>query len=166
MAKRIAPLLPLRDIIVFPHQVVPLFVGREKSISALREAARTDKELILAAQKQAKTNEPGPNDVFEVGTIGAIVQLLQMPDDTVKVIIEGRQRARVTSYASVDPHLLVEVLPFVEQEETGVELEALMRGLRSLFESYVRLNTKRLPPDTVAAVNRIEAPAKLADTVA
>jgi Lon protease-like protein len=95
MSKPTAPLLPLRDIIVFPHQVVPLFVGRDKSIAALQEAIRVDKEVVLAAQTKAKTNEPGPDDIFPVGTLGHIVQLLHLPDGTVKVIVEGKQRVRL-----------------------------------------------------------------------
>src|ERR671913_260780 len=96
--KRVLPLLPLRDIIVFPHMVVPLFVGREKSINALEEAMEADKELLLAAQKKAKTNDPREDDIFSVGTIGHIIQLLRLPDGTVKVLVEGKQRARILGY--------------------------------------------------------------------
>src|SRR6516225_11450833 len=95
---RTLPLLPLRDIIVFPHMVVPLFVGREKSINALEQAMSHDKEIVLAAQKKAKTNEPTPDDIFAVGTVGSIIQLLRLPDGTVKVLVEGRQRARARKY--------------------------------------------------------------------
>ena len=94
------PLLPLRDIIVFPHMVVPLFVGREKSIHAIEEAMNSDKEILLTAQKKAKTNEPAPDDIFEIGTLGTILQLLRLPDGTVKVLVEGKRRARVRRYTS------------------------------------------------------------------
>ncbi len=164
MAPRRVPLLPLRDIIVFPHQVVPLFVGREKSIAALQEAIRDPKEIVLAAQVKAKTNEPGPEDIFTVGTLGTIVQLLHLPDGTVKVIVEGRSRVRINEYVSLDPHLLVAIEPFPEDEGSGIELEALMRSVRGAFEGYVKLQ-KRIPPETVSAVNRIESPSRLADTV-
>ncbi|MCC7383943.1 MAG: endopeptidase La [Deltaproteobacteria bacterium] len=164
MSSRRIPLLPLRDIIVFPHQVVPLFVGRDKSIAALQDAVRGDKELLLTAQKKAKTNEPGPEDVFEIGTLGMIVQLLHLPDGTVKVIVEGRQRARITEFLETDPHLMVSAATLPEVEESGIEVEALMRSVRGIFDSYVKLN-KRIPQETVAAVNRLETPARLADTV-
>src|SRR6188474_929242 len=103
------PLLPLRDIIVFPHVVVPLFVGREKSISALEEAMAGDKELLLAAQKKAKTNDPREEDIFAVGTIGHIIQLLRLPDGTVKVLVEGKRRARITGYPQSAPFFLAEI---------------------------------------------------------
>src|SRR5436190_1812323 len=106
---RSIPLLPLRDIIVFPHMVVPLFVGREKSILALEEAMAGDKELVLAAQKKAKTNDPKDVDIFKVGTIGHIIQLLRLPDVTVKVLVEGKRRARITAYPQSQPFFLVEV---------------------------------------------------------
>src|SRR5580693_8727120 len=98
---RTVPLLPLRDIIVFPHMVVPLFVGRERSIAALEEAMRHDKDILLSAQKKAKTNEPAPEDIFEVGTLGTIIQLLRLPDGTVKVLVEGKRRAKIRRFV---PH--------------------------------------------------------------
>src|SRR3982750_3471618 len=106
---RTLPLLPLRDIIVFPHMVVPLFVGREKSINALEEAMAGDKELVLAAQRKAKTNDPREEDIFAVGTIGHIIQLLRLPDGTVKVLVEGKARAAITRFESSTPHFAVEV---------------------------------------------------------
>src|SRR3954453_13364532 len=105
---RTVPLLPLRDIIVFPHMVVPLFVGREKSIAALEEAMSHDKDILLAAQKKAKTNEPVPEDIFGMGTLGTILQLLRLPDGTVKVLVEGKKRARIRRYASQEKFFLVE----------------------------------------------------------
>ena len=115
---RTVPLLPLRDIIVFPHMVVPLFVGREKSIAALEEAMSHDKDILLAAQKKAKTNEPAPDDIFEIGTLGTILQLLRLPDGTVKVLVEGKRRARVRRYTSSEKFFLVEA---EEVEREGVE---------------------------------------------
>src|SRR5256884_6176248 len=122
------PLLPLRDIIVFPHMVVPLFVGREKSINALEEATQRDvKEVLLAAQKKAKTNEPTADDIFGVGTVGTIIQLLRLPDGTVKVLVEGKRRARIRRFADNAEFFEVEVEEIPEPEERSVEIEALMR---------------------------------------
>ena len=159
------PLLPLRDIIVFPHMVVPLFVGRDKSIAALEEAMAGDKELVLAAQKKAKTNDPKEADIFKVGTIGHIIQLLRLPDGTVKVLVEGRRRARITSYEQSDPFFLVDAEEFDEDETRGVEIQALMRSIQVVFENYVKLN-KRIPPEMLVSVQTIEEPGRLADTIA
>ncbi|MBI2372847.1 MAG: endopeptidase La [Deltaproteobacteria bacterium] len=160
----VLPLLPLRDIIVFPHQIVPLFVGREKSVNALGEAMRENREILLAAQKKAKTNEPIPEDIFEIGTIGTIVQLLHLPDGTVKVIVEGKRRARIKSFLTAANAFRVEIEPFPEPEENGIEIEALMRSVRATFETYTKLN-KRVPPDSGSAVQRIDDPSRLADTI-
>src|SRR5687767_10587756 len=164
MVKRIAPLLPLRDIIVFPHQVVPLFVGREKSIAALEEAMRSSKEILLAAQKKAKTNEPIPEDIFEVGTVAAIIQLLRLPDGTVKVLVEGKHRARILGYTDTDRFFMIEYEAFELEPEDSIELEALIRSVQSTFEQYVKLN-KRIPPETLSVVSAIDEPSKLADTI-
>ena len=115
--RRTLPLLPLRDIIVFPHMVSQLFVGRERSISALDEAMNRDKEIFLAAQKNAKTNEPTPDDIFEVGTLGTIMQLLRLPDGTVKVLVEGKQRARVKRFVHNDEFFLVEIEEIAESRD-------------------------------------------------
>ena len=143
---RTLPLLPLRDIIVFPHMVVPLFVGRQKSIAALEEAMGGDKAVLLCAQKKAKTNEPTPEDIFAVGTVGSIIQLLRLPDGTVKVLVEGKHRARVKRYLDSEKFLSVEAEEIEEQSDRTVELEALMRSVHSTFEAYVKLN-KRIPPE-------------------
>jgi ATP-dependent Lon protease len=164
MPKLIAPLLPLRDIIVFPHQIVPLFVGREKSIAALEDAMSGTKEILLAAQKKAKTNEPAPDDIFKVGTLAKVQQLLRLPDGTVKVLVEGKRRARIVRYVGSDSFFTVEVEDFEEKAEPGVELEALMRTVQATFEAYVRLN-KRIPHETMAVVSAIDEPSKLADTI-
>jgi ATP-dependent Lon protease len=161
---RSVPLLPLRDIIVFPHMVVPLFVGREKSIAALEEAMGADKELLLAAQKKAKTNDPKEEDIFAVGTIGQIIQLLRLPDGTVKVLVEGKRRARITRYVQSTPYFMCELEEIAEPEETSVEIEALMRQVQQVFENYVKLN-KRIPPEMLVSVQTIEDPSRLADTI-
>jgi len=163
---RSLPLLPLRDIIVFPHMVVPLFVGRQKSIAALEEAMAGDKAILLCAQKKAKTNDPVADEIFGVGTIGTIIQLLRLPDGTVKVLVEGKQRARVRRFLEGDKFLLVEADEIDEavDEAQRVELEALMRSVHSTFEAYVKLN-KRIPPEMLQSVAAIDDPGRLADTI-
>lgn len=160
----ILPLLPLRDIIVFPHMVVPLFVGREKSIAALEDAMNGEKEILLAAQRKAKTNDPSPEDVFAVGTVGTIVQLLRLPDGTVKVLVEGKRRARIKSFVHNDNFFQCEVEPIVEETEKSVEIEALVRSVQQTFDNYVKLN-KRIPADLVMQIQAIEDASKLADTI-
>ena len=161
---RLVPLLPLRDIIVFPHMVVPLFVGREKSINALEEAMGHEKDILLAAQKKAKTNEPTPDDIFTVGTLGTIIQLLRLPDGTVKVLVEGKRRARIKKFLPRDEFFLVEMEEIEEKVEPSIEVEALMRSVQSTFEMYVKLN-KRIPPEMLMSVQTIDDPARLADTI-
>jgi ATP-dependent Lon protease len=158
------PLLPLRDIIVFPHMVVPLFVGREKSINALEEAMGQHKEILLAAQKKAKTNDPTPEDIFEVGTIGTIIQLLRLPDGTVKVLVEGKRRARITNFVPNEEFFLCNVEPVEEVYAANVEIEALIRSVQSAFDVYAKLN-KRIAPEMLMTVQTIDDPSKLADTV-
>ncbi|MBN1945481.1 MAG: endopeptidase La [Bradymonadales bacterium] len=161
---RIVPLLPLRDIIVFPHMVVPLFVGREKSINALEDAMGREKEILLSAQKKAKTNEPRPEEIFSVGTLGNIIQLLRLPDGTVKVLVEGKKRVRILRYIPNDEFFQVEIeeIPDVAVKDQAVE--ALMRTIRTTFETYVKLN-KKIPPDILATVAAIDDPGRLADTI-
>ncbi len=166
------PLLPLRDIVVFPHQVVPLFVGRERSIAALHEAmarktsAADDKALIfLAAQKKAKTNEPGVDDVYHFGTVGQVIQLIPLPDGTVKVLVEGMKRGRVRRFLDSTSFFTAEVDEVEEVWQRSVELEALVRSVHSVFESFVKLN-KRIPPEMLVQVASIDDPARLADTIA
>jgi ATP-dependent Lon protease len=162
--KVVVPLLPLRDIVVFPHMVVPLFVGREKSIAALEEAMNKEKDILLSAQISAKTNDPKQEDIYEIGTLSAIIQLLRLPDGTVKVLVEGKRRARVGKYLDSPNFFLVEVDPVEEEAEGSVETEALMRGVKTTFEQYVKLN-KRIPPEMLASVSTIDDPARLADTI-
>jgi ATP-dependent Lon protease len=161
---KVLPLLPLRDIIVFPHMVVPLFVGREKSIAALEEAMNHDKEILLAAQRQAKTNDPTAEDIFGMGTVGTIIQLLRLPDGTVKVLVEGKRRARIDRFIPNDGFFLCEVSLVEEPVGSSVELEALMRSVQATFEAYVKLN-KRIPPEMLVSVQTIDDPARLADTI-
>src|SRR5438270_347877 len=145
--------------------VVPLFVGREKSINALEEATNRDvKEILLAAQKKAKTNEPAADDIFAVGTIGTIIQLLRLPDGTVKVLVEGKRRARIRKFVSNEEFFVVEVEELVEPNEKSVEIEALMRSVHQTFESYVKLN-KRIAPEILVSVQTIDDPGRLADTI-
>jgi ATP-dependent Lon protease len=161
---RTVPLLPLRDIIVFPHMVVPLFVGREKSIAALEEAMSKDKDILLAAQKKAKTNEPTAEDIFAVGTLGTIHQLLRLPDGTVKVLVEGKKRARIRRFGASETFFLAECEEIDELVERSVELEALVRSVHAVFDEYVKLN-KRIPPEMLMSVATIDDPARLADTI-
>ncbi len=158
------PLLPLRDIIVFPYMVVPLFVGREKSISALEEAMNAEKDILLAAQINAKTNDPKAEDIYNVGTLGTIIQLLRLPDGTVKVLVEGRRRARIKRYIPHETFFIVEAEEIIENREITVEGEALMRSVKATFETYVKLN-KRIPPEMLASVAVIDDPARLGDTI-
>jgi ATP-dependent Lon protease len=158
------PLLPLRDIIVLPQMVVPLFVGRQKSIRALEEAMNAHKTILLAAQKDAKTNEPTGEDIYRIGTLGTLVQLLRLPDGTVKVLVEGKRRARILRYAEDTEYFLVEVEEIEEPAERTTEVEALMRSVNSTFESYVKLN-KKIPPEMIMSVTSITDPARLADTI-
>ena len=157
-------LLPLRDIIVFPHMVVPLFVGRERSIAALEESMGSSKEILLAAQRRAKTNNPKPEDIYEVGTLATIIQLLRLPDGTVKVLVEGKRRARILRYLEQEEFFLTETEDAEAEEPTTVESEALMRSLKSTFEVYVKLN-KRIAPEMLVSVQTIEEPSRLADTI-
>jgi len=158
------PLLPLRDIIVFPHMVVPLFVGRQKSIKALEEAMNKQKFILLAAQREAKTNDPDENDIYRVGTLGSVVQLLRLPDGTVKVLVEGKKRARVLRYVDNPEFFAVEVEEIDEQVEKSTEVEALIRSINSTFENYVKLN-KKIPPEMIMSVASIDDPSRLADTI-
>ena len=160
----ILPLLPLRDIIVFPHMVVPLFVGREKSINSLEEAMANAKEVLLCGQRDAKINDPSPDDIFGVGTVGSIIQLLRLPDGTVKVLIEGKRRARVASFLETDTLFRVECSSIDEVQHEPDSLATLVEKVHKTFETYVKLN-KRIPPEMQMTVSNIVEPSKLADTV-
>jgi ATP-dependent Lon protease len=158
------PLLPLRDIVVFPHMVVPLFVGRPRSIQALEDAMAGDRQLVVAAQRVAGEEDPTPEDIFEIGTLGKIIQLLRLPDGTVKVLVEGETRVRIRNFASIDPYFSVEVSGLPEEGGDTPEAEALVRSIHSTFESYSKLN-KKVAPELVNSVAAISDPGKLSDTV-
>src|SRR5262244_1048188 len=158
------PLLPLRDIIVFPHMVVPLFVGRQRSIKALEEATQKQGPIFLSSQKDAKTNEPTEEDIYKIGTLGTVVQMLKLPDGTVKVLIEGKKRAKVARFVANPDFFLVEVEEAPEIVERNTEVEALTREVHATFENYVKLK-KKIPPEMVMSVSSIDDPGRLADTI-
>ena len=158
------PLLPLRDIIVFPNMVLPLFVGREKSIAALEEAMAGGKEIVLSAQKKAKTNDPSADDIFRIGTIGSIDQLFQLPDGTVKVLVRGKQRVKILDYQVNDRYFEVEIVPLEDVVDPTHDAPEIMQRLRETFETYVNLN-KRIPPEMLSMVAKIEDPSRLGDTI-
>jgi ATP-dependent Lon protease len=155
-------LLPLRELIVFPHEVYVLLVGRQKSIKALEAAESGKRPILLAAQKNARVSEPGPDDIYAVGTLGVVVQLLRLPDGTVKALLEGKMRARIVRYASQDEFFQVEVEEIEEVCERTTEVEALMRLVNATFDNYVRLNEK-IPPEMVTSIASVDDPAYLAD---
>ena len=159
------PVLPLRDIVVFPHMIVPLFVGREKSVAALEKVMEGNKQILLLTQKTPAIDDPKPNDLYTVGTIGTILQLLKLPDGTVKVLVEGVSRARVEKYTTVDSCLEVEAMPFEDTSTPSAELESLSRAVMTQFEEYLKLN-KKIPPEVIVSIGQIENPSKLADTIA
>jgi ATP-dependent Lon protease len=156
--------LPLRDIVVFPHMIVPLFVGREKSVRALEAVMKEDKQILLVAQKNAAQDDPSADDIYRVGTVSTILQLLKLPDGTVKVLVEGGRRARITKFKETDAYFeaFVEEMPDIADQPT--EMEALGRTVVGQFEQYIKLN-KKIAPEVLVSLNQIEEPSKLADTV-
>jgi ATP-dependent Lon protease len=159
------PVLPLRDIVVFPHMIVPLFVGREKSVKALEYVMHEDKQILLVAQKSPGEDDPGPEDLYTIGTIGTILQLLKLPDGTVKVLVEGNSRVRVLEYDDSKPYMEAKIAEIADATVVNEELEALSRAVMTQFEQYVKLN-KKIPPEVIVSVNQIEEPSKMADTIA
>nr|ACF77121.1 ATP-dependent protease La [Azospirillum brasilense] len=159
------PVLPLRDIVVFPHMIVPLFVGREKSVRALEDVMKDDKQILLVTQKNAAQDDPTPADIYSVGTVGTVLQLLKLPDGTVKVLVEGGQRASITKFAENEDFFQAHADLVEEKVGESQELEALGRAVVSQFEQYIKLN-KKIPPEVLVSINQIEEPGKLADTVA
>src|ERR1043165_1605594 len=162
------PLLPLRDVVVFPHMVIPLFVGRPKSIKALEAAMEAGRQIMLVAQKAAGKDEPRPDDMFEVGCISTILQMLKLPDGTVKVLVEGQQRARVNRIDDGETHFSANVTPVQGPEgavQKGTEVEALRRAVMQQFDQYVKLN-KKIPPEILTSISSSEDPGRLADTIA
>jgi ATP-dependent Lon protease len=165
LSGELLPVLPLRDIVVFPHMIVPLFVGREKSVRALEAVMREDKQILLVAQKNAAQDDPSAGDLYEVGTVSTVLQLLKLPDGTVKVLVEGGRRARVTGFKETDQYFEAFATPISETAGEAPELEALSRTVVSQFEQYIKLN-KKIAPEVLVSINQIEDAAKLADTVA
>ncbi|MEP6791178.1 MAG: LON peptidase substrate-binding domain-containing protein, partial [Ramlibacter sp.] len=161
------PLLPLRDVVVFPHMVIPLFVGRPKSIKALEAAMEAERRIMLVAQKAAAKDEPSVTDMFEVGCVSTILQMLKLPDGTVKVLVEGQQRARVNRIDDGEAHFSANVTPVDQaaQEPKSSEIEALRRAVMQQFDQYVKLN-KKIPPEILTSISSIDDPGRLADTIA
>ena len=160
------PVLPLRDVVVYPHMVIPLFVGRDKSIRALDSAMTSDKQILLIAQKSAETDEPGAEDLHEVGTLANVLQLLKLPDGTVKVLVEGTRRARIDRYTETGDLFVAAVSPLSETLALDErEMDVLMRSALGLFDQYVKLN-KKVPPEVLTSLAGIDDAARLADTMA
>ncbi|HUP92828.1 MAG TPA: endopeptidase La [Solimonas sp.] len=168
MTDRIAPVLPLRDVVVFPHMAIPLFVGREKSIKALQAAMQDDKRILLVAQRTADTDDPAGNDLYEVGTLASILQMLKLPDGTVKVLVEGVRRARITRTSTASGYVTAECQPLPDDASTTTdtkELDALTRSILAQFEAYAKLN-KKVPAELLPSLASMDSPGRLADTIA
>jgi len=162
----VVPVLPLRDVVVYPHMVIPLFVGREKSIRALEAAMDDDKRILLVAQKSAEVDDPQVEDIHEIGTLSTILQLLKLPDGTVKVLVEGAERASVIQFQTTDEFFSAQIEPKGAGEQAGErEVDVLMRSLLTLFDQYVKLN-KKVPPEILTSLSGIDEPGRLADTIA
>ena len=161
----ILPLLPLRDVVVFPHMVIPLFVGRPKSIKALEAAMEEGKNVVLVAQKSAANDEPTPEDLYDVGTVASILQMLKLPDGTVKVLVEGVHRARINHVLNVKENYEADVSPILQEEGDNNEVEAMRRSLFAQFDQYVKLN-KKIPPEVLTSLSGIENASRLSDTIA
>ncbi len=159
------PVLPLRDIVVFPHMIVPLFVGREKSVKALESAMADNKQVLLVTQKSAQQDDPTAGDLYSIGTLGTVLQLLKLPDGTVKVLVEGNKRAKVLNYTDKSEYFEAYAEIIEERPATGEAIESLSRACISQFDSYVKLN-KKIPPEIITSIGQIDNPNKLADTVA
>jgi ATP-dependent Lon protease len=159
------PVLPLRDIVVFPHMVVPLFVGREKSVRALEQVMQGDKQILLATQKNSADDEPQPSAIYDVGVIATVLQLLKLPDGTVKVLVEGKTRAAVLKFTDETNYFEAEAAELEEDGESEAEAEALSRAVAEQFENYVKLN-KKVPPEALSSIPQITEPGKLADSIA
>src|SRR5215469_4680877 len=160
-----APVLPLRDIVVFPHMIVPLFVGREKSVRALEEVMNDEKQILLLTQKNAADDDPTTDGLHTIGTLATVLQLLKLPDQTVRVLVEGKSRAKVTSFLPRTDFFQATIERIPENVGEARETEALIRTVKTNFEQYIKLN-KKIPAETLASVAQIDEPAKLADTVA
>ena len=159
------PVLPLRDIVVFPHMIVPLFVGRDKSVAALESAMAADKSIFLVSQLDPSEDDPDRDALYDLGVVATVLQLLKLPDGTVRVLVEGRERASLTALRPEGSHLVADVDPVATTEPEGAEVQALMRSIVEQFENYAKLNRK-LPAETAVQLGQIEEPAKLADAIA
>jgi ATP-dependent Lon protease len=164
--EKMVPVLPLRDVVVYPHMVIPLFVGRDKSIQALDNAMRDSKQVLLVAQKEAEVDDPGQDDLYSVGTLSNILQLLKLPDGTVKVLVEGAERSTVRHFDHSEPFLVAQVEPLMDEPGANdQEMDVLVRTVVNTFDQYVKLN-KRIPPEVLNSLSGIEDPSRLADTMA
>ena len=159
------PLLPLRDVVVFPHMVIPLFVGRTKSIKALESAMEAGKSIILVAQKSAANDEPSTDDLYRIGSVANILQMLKLPDGTVKVLVEGTQRAKVLQVVDQKSHFDADIQLVPLDDSFGHEAEAMRRALINQFDQYVKLN-KKIPPEILTSLAGIDDAGRLADTIA
>src|ERR671931_2194611 len=159
------PLLPLRDVVVFPHMVIPLFVGRPKSIKAMETAMEAGKSILLVAQKSAAKDDPGPQDMYAIGCVSNILQMLKLPDGTVKVLVEGGTRAHIRDVVDVKTHWIAEASAIPAEGAPAPEVEAMRRALLSAFDQYVKLN-KKIPPEILTSLSGIDEAGRLADTVA
>ncbi|MDT8403399.1 endopeptidase La [Sulfuriflexus sp.] len=161
----VIPVLPLRDVVVYPHMVIPLFVGRDKSIKALESAMENDKQIMLVAQKSATQDDPQVDDMYRIGTLSSILQLLKLPDGTVKVLVEGAERARILHFLGKDEYFKAQITPLKSEELEERDSEVLVRSVMNQFDQYVKLN-KKVPPEILSSLSGIEDPARLADTIA
>ncbi len=168
MAKKneeIYPLMPLRDVVVFPHMIAPLFIGRQKSVRALEDAMSTgDRKIFLVAQKNPSIEDPGPEDLYQMGTVGQIVQMYKLPDGTIKILAEGLYRAEIVDFIETDPYIVVRTKKVLDKKMKGLRIEALMRSVLEEFEKHIKMN-KKIPPETMLTVVNIEDPGALADTI-
>ncbi|HUH23638.1 MAG TPA: LON peptidase substrate-binding domain-containing protein, partial [Brevundimonas sp.] len=162
---KILPVLPLRDIVVFPHMVVPLFVGREKSVRALDEIMKGDKQILLATQKNSVDDDPAADAIYQTGVLATVLQLLKLPDGTVKVLVEGKGRAHLTRFTDREEYYEAEAVEIADEEGDASQSEALLRAVIEQFENYVKLN-KKVPPEALSSIPQINDPSKLADSVA
>ncbi|MEO6697386.1 MAG: LON peptidase substrate-binding domain-containing protein, partial [Gammaproteobacteria bacterium] len=161
----VVPVLPLRDVVVYPHMVIPLFVGREKSIKALEAAMEGNKQILLVAQKNAAVDDPQMEDLYKVGTLSSVLQLLKLPDGTIKVLVEGAERATIVSVVRTHDYLSGQVAKMVSLAMEDREVEVMSRSVLTQFDQYVKLN-KKIPPEILSALASIDDPGRLADTVA
>ncbi|HEB55682.1 MAG TPA: endopeptidase La, partial [Gammaproteobacteria bacterium] len=159
------PVLPLRDVVVYPHMVIPLFVGREKSIKALEAAMEGDKQILLSAQRSASTDDPAKEDIYSIGTLSNILQLLKLPDGTIKVLVEGVERSQIREYVDQQDYYLADVIPLPSDALDEKEADILVRSLMNQFEQYVKLNTK-VPHEILSTLSGIDDSSRLVDTIA